>query len=79
MNSFTEHGMTFKRIEPQNVTAKEETNLREKPTTDSNIVHTLKNGEYVTMVAYSDSGWAKLDFNGQTVYAVKSFLIINNV
>lgn len=72
--SFTEHGTVFKKIEPRNVTAKEETNLREKPTTESNIVYTLKNGEYVTMVAESDSGWAKLLYNGQTVYAVKSFL-----
>lgn len=73
---FTEHGMTFKKIEPKNVTAKEETNLRDKPTTESNIIYTLKNGEYVTMVAESDSGWAKLTYNGQTVYAVKSFLMI---
>ena len=73
-DSFTEHGMTFRKTEPQNVTAKEETNLRSKPTTESEIIHTLKNGEYATMVALSDSGWAKLNFNGQIVYAVKSFL-----
>ena len=74
-DTFTEHGMTFKKIEPKNVTAKEETNLRDKPTTESNIIYTLKNGEYVTMIAESDSGWAKLTYNSQTVYAIKSFLM----
>lgn len=73
-NSITEHDMVFNTITPVNVTAKEETNLREKPTTDSNIVYTLKNGEYVTKNAVSDSGWARLEYNGQTVYAVNSFL-----
>lgn len=71
---FTEHGMTFKSVAPQNVTAKEETNLRDKPTTQSNIVYILKNGEYVTKTAESESGWARLEYNGQTVYAVNSFL-----
>lgn len=57
------------------VTAKEETNLRDQPTTDgSKVVHTLKNGEYITRVGISDSGWSKLEYNGQTVYAISSFL-----
>ena len=73
-NSVTEHGMLFKTITPVNVTAKDETNLRDKPTTDSNVIYTLKNGEYVTKTAVSDSGWARLEYNGQTVYAVNSFL-----
>lgn len=73
-DTVTEHGMIFKTITPVNVTAKDETNLREKPTTDSNIVYTLKNGEYITKNAVSDSGWARLEYNGQTVYAVNSFL-----
>jgi uncharacterized protein YgiM (DUF1202 family) len=72
--TFTEHGMTFKGVDSRNVTAKEETNLRDKPTTESDIIHTLVNGEYVTLVAESDSGWAKLMYNGRAVYAIKSFL-----
>lgn len=57
------------------VTAKEETNLRDKPTTEgSNIIYTLKNGEYITRIGISDSGWSKLDYKGQTVYAISSFL-----
>ncbi len=57
------------------VTAKEETNLRDKPSTnDSSVVYTLKNGEYLTRTGKSSNGWSRLVFNGQTVYAVTSFL-----
>jgi len=73
--SFTEFDTIFKSITPTNVTAKEEINLRSKPTTDSEIIYLLKNGEYVTKVAVSDSGWSKLEYNGQAVYAVDSFLM----
>lgn len=73
--TITEHGMVFSVVSPVNVTAKEETNLRDKPTTDgSTVVHKLLNGEYVTKTAISKSGWARLSYNGQTVYAIDSFL-----
>lgn len=72
---FTEHGMVFTKISPVNVTAKEKTNLRDKPSTDgTTVVHELPNGEYVTKTAVSKSGWARLNFNGQVVYAIDSFL-----
>ncbi len=60
----------------EQVTAKSETNLRTKPTTegDSQVVYTLKNGEYVTRTGTSTSGWSRLLYNGQTVYAVSSYL-----
>ena len=74
IDAVTEHGMTFTNV-TLNVTAKEEVNLRDKPTTDgSNVVHTLKNGEYITKTGVSDSGWARLEWNGQIVYAIDSFL-----
>lgn len=73
-DTFTEHGMTFKGVESRNVTAKEETNLRDKPTTESDVIYRLLNGEYAKLVAESDSGWAKLVYKGRVVYAVKSFL-----
>lgn len=59
------------------VTAKLETNLRTAPSTvSSEVVYTLKNGEYIHMVGLnSASGWAKLIYNGQTVYAVYSYLL----
>ncbi len=58
------------------VTAKAETNLRTAPNTgDSEIVYTLKNGEYIRRIAINiESGWSRLEYNGQTVYAVTSYL-----
>lgn len=64
-------------FEPVNeqVTAKSETNLRTLPSvTDSEILYTLKNGEYLTRTGVSSNGWSRLDYNGQTVYAVSSYL-----
>lgn len=56
------------------VTAKEEVNLRALPTTDSEIIGVLKNGEFLERTAISDKGWTRLVFGGQTVYAVTSLL-----
>lgn len=70
-----EHGMVFMKVKETRVTAKEITNLRDKPTTDSNIVHALQNGEYVIRNALSSNGWARLEYDGKIVYAVDSFLL----
>lgn len=58
-------------------TAKEETNLRTAPKTEgSSVVYTLKRGEFAERIGYnSQSGWTKLLYNGQTVYAITSYLI----
>ena len=56
------------------VTAKEETNLRAEPNTNSALIATIKNGEFVTRVGVSPSGWSRLIYNGQTVYAKTSLL-----
>lgn len=59
----------------EQVTAKNETNLRTLPSvTDSQVVYTLKNGEYLTRTGISANGWSRLNYNGQTVYAVSSYL-----
>ena len=60
----------------ENVTAKDSTNLRNIPSqgADSTIVYTLKNGETAVRTGVSDSGWSRLNYNGQTVYAVSSYL-----
>ncbi|MEE1239650.1 MAG: SH3 domain-containing protein, partial [Acutalibacteraceae bacterium] len=58
------------------VTAKTETNLRTAPSTqNSEVVYTLKNGEFAELIGKHSNGWAKLTFNGQTVYAVASYLL----
>lgn len=57
------------------VTAKSETNLRTQPSTqNSEVVYLLKNGEYVKRIGINSNGWSKLEYNGQTVYAITSYL-----
>ncbi len=60
----------------ENITAKDVTNLRTEPSTaDPNtVVGTLHNGEVLTRTGIGDNGWSQLDYNGQTVYAVSSYL-----
>ena len=67
--------MPFTAVEEE-VTAKDATNLRNIPSQgdDSTVVYTLKNGETVKRTGVSDSGWSRLSYNGQTVYAVSSYL-----
>lgn len=56
------------------VTAKVEVNLRVAPTTDSEVVVLLKNGEYVERIGIGDRGWDKLLYQGREVFAVASYL-----
>ena len=67
--------MRFTEVNEQ-VTAKDSTNLRNIPSQgeDSTVVYTLQNGESLTRTGISDSGWSRLTYNGQTVYAVSSYL-----
>ena len=60
----------------ESVTAKDETNLRNMPSQDEDcqVIHTLQNGEVVTRIGISDSGWSKLVYNGEICYAVSSYL-----
>lgn len=60
----------------EQVTAKEKTNLRTKPTTGegSEVVYELPKGEYVRRIGVHTNGWSKLEYNGQTVYAISSYL-----
>lgn len=65
----------FRSVDEQ-VTAKEETNLRSAPTTEgSEIIYKLKNGEYVKRIGIHSNGWSKLEYNGTIVYAITSYLI----
>lgn len=67
--------MRFTPVSEQ-VTAKVETNLRDIPSqdTDSEVLYTLKNGEIAERIAVSESGWSKISFQGNTYYAVTSYL-----
>lgn len=67
--------MPFTAVDEE-VTAKDSTNLRNIPSQgeDSTVVYTLKNGETAKRTGVSDSGWSRLTYNDQTVYAVSSYL-----
>lgn len=62
----------------EQVTAKIETNLRTEPGTANpdTVVGLLHNGEVLTRTGIGDNGWSQLDYNGQTVYAVSSYLTV---
>lgn len=58
------------------MTAKEKTNLRDKPSTesDSQVIATIYYGDIVTCTALGSNGWYRLEYDGQTLYAVASLL-----
>lgn len=70
-----EANMKFRAVN-ETVTAKDRTNLRDKPSqgSDAKVVYTLVNGETATRTGISDSGWSRIEFKGQTLYAVSSYL-----
>ena len=61
----------------ENVTAKIEVNLRTLPSVtnpDAAVAATLKYGEWITRTGISDSGWSRVEYNGQTLYCISSYL-----
>ena len=72
--------MFFHSISDQ-VTAKEEVYLRayySQDDAEGKKVHLLKKGEYVERTGYSDRGWSRVVWNGQTLYAVTSYLEVKS-
>lgn len=68
--------MTFIAMQDM-VTAKDVTNLRNAPSTEDseNVVGQLKNGESLSRIGLNDdTGWSKLEYQGQEVYAVTRYL-----
>ena len=67
-------------FEPMNdrVTAKIEVNLRSLPSVedpDCVVVATIQNGDVVTRTGINrDLGWSRVEYNGQTLYCVSSYL-----
>jgi len=70
-----EAGHSFTEVE-ETVTAKDATNLRNKPSQgeDSTVMYTLKNGETATRTGISTSGWSRVVWNGEVYYAVSNYL-----
>lgn len=68
-------GMVFSAVQ-ETVTAKDATNLRDIPSQgeDSTVMLTLQNGQTATRIGVSDKGWSKLEYNGETYYAISNYL-----
>lgn len=67
--------MQFTEVD-ESVTAKDATNLRNMPSQgeECQVIYTLKNGEAARRTGISDSGWSRVEYNGETLYAVSSYL-----
>lgn len=63
----------------ESVTAKIEVNLRTLPSVtnpDAAVAALLKNGEWITRTGISDNGWSRVEYNGQTLYCISSYLSV---
>lgn len=60
----------------ENVTAKEVTNLRNRPSVEepSEVIVQLHNGEVIARTGVSELGWSRVEYNGQTLYCISSYL-----
>ena len=60
----------------ENVTAKDVTNLRNRPSVEepSQVIVQLHNGEVIVRTGVSDVGWSRVEYNGQTLYCISSYL-----
>ena len=60
----------------ENVTAKEVTNLRNRPSVESpsEVIAELKNGEVIVRTGVSNEGGSRVEYNGQTLYCISSYL-----
>ena len=68
--------MAFTQVQ-ETVTAKDIINLRSLPSTADaeNIVTQAQNGEVLSRTGINnDTGWSRIDYNGQTLYAVSQYL-----
>lgn len=67
--------MNFDAVD-ETVTAKNSTNLRNKPSqgSDSTVMITLENGQTAQRTGVSASGWSRVVYEGNTYYAVSSYL-----
>ena len=65
----------FKEVSEE-VTAKDETNLRDIPSLDSDsvVLGQLMNGEVAQRIAMTGDGWSKLEIDGNIYYAVSDYL-----
>ncbi len=72
-----DYGMNFQEVE-ETVTAKEMTNLRDIPSQgeESTVVATLQNGQTATRIGISNTGWSRVEYNGQILYCISSYVYV---
>ena len=60
----------------ENVTAKDVTNLRNRPSVEdpSEVIVQLHSGEVIARTGVSELGWSRVEYNGQTLYCISSYL-----
>lgn len=60
----------------EKVTAKEITNLRDRPSVlePSQVVVQLNHGEVAVRTGIANEGWSRVEYNGQILYCVSSYL-----
>jgi len=60
----------------EQVTAKDVTNLRNRPSVEepSQVIAELHHGEIAVRTGISDVGWSRVEYNGQTLYCISSYL-----
>ena len=70
--------ISFKEVK-DTVTAKELTNLRDIPGTDtgSKVIEVLHYGDTATRTGIGDNGWSRVEYKGKTLYAVTDYLTTN--
>lgn len=73
--TINEYGVYFTIVDEQ-VTAKIETNLRRVPSTEKaeDVVTTIYNGDWIKRTGIGHNGWSRVEYNGQVLYAVTSYL-----
>ncbi len=64
----------------EQVTAKNVTNLRDMPSVEqpSKVVVELKKGDVATRIGIANEGWSKVEYQGQVLYCVSSYLEVVN-
>ncbi|MFR5601450.1 MAG: hypothetical protein ACLTKI_03385 [Lachnospiraceae bacterium] len=69
-------GVIFTEVN-ETVTAKIETNLRTEPSTrsDDTVAAKLIHGDVAVRTGLGSNGWSRVEYNGQTLYAVTSYLV----
>ncbi len=62
----------------EKVTAKEITNLRDRPSVlePSQVVIELNHGEVAVRTGIANEGWSRVEYNGQVLYCISSYLEI---